>query len=245
MINEKSHRGTNGTFQTHAGGIGVFWGKGEVAMSTKQFAKLILAPVIVAAGILTAPVFGQSPSSAPKPPKASYQLTINGTATMVGKWVCGGDASVQVEPTELAEKVPGLDSGVQTVVVTATVPEIDCGDSTMNKHLRNALKSGDFPEIRYQALKYTLADDGAAVQTSGELTIAGVTKSIDVGAKLMPLTDEGARVFGKVEINMRDYGVKPPSVFFGTLKVADVVTVQFDTVVRLPHEMTQALFSGR
>jgi polyisoprenoid-binding protein YceI len=214
-------------------------------MITKHLIKLILAPVMVLAGTLAAPVFGQSPSSAPKPPKASYQLTIDGTATIVGKWVCGGDATVEAKPAESAEKVPGLDSGVQTVVVTASVPAIDCGDSTMNKHLRKALKGTEFPEIRYQASKYTLVDDGTAVQTSGELTIAGVTKSVGLGAKLVPLHDGATRVVGKVEINMRDYGVKPPSVFFGTLKVADIVTVQFDTEVTLPHEMTQALFPGK
>jgi len=211
-------------------------------MSTKHFTILILTVVMAMAGISAAPVFGQSASSAPKPPKANYQLTIDGTATMVGKWICGGDATVQAKSADSAEIVPGLASGVQTVVVTASVPAIDCGDSTMNKHLRKALKDQQFPEVRYQALTYTLIDNGSAVQTSGDLTIAGVTKSVGLGAKLIPLPDGGARVVGKVEINMRDYGVKPPSLFFGTLKVADVVTVKFNTVVQLPNEMTQALF---
>jgi len=214
-------------------------------MSARNFTITILVSAVILAGALNAPVFGQPPSSAPKPPKANYQLTIDGTATLVGKWVCGGDAAVQAKPAESAEKVPGLESGVQTVIVTASVPDIDCGDSTMNKHLQKALKGTQFPEISYQALKYTLVDNGAAVQTSGELTIAGVTKAVGLGAKLIPLPEGGARVVGNVEINMRDYGVKPPSVFFGALKVADVVTVQFDTVVQLPHEMTQALFPGK
>jgi len=112
----------------------------------------------------------------------------------------------------------------------------------MNKHLRKALKDEEFPEIHYQALKYTLIENGAAVQTSGDLTIAGVTKPVGLGAKLIPVPGGGTRVVGKVDINMRDFGVKPPSLFFGALKVRDVVTVKFDTVVRLPHEMTQALF---
>jgi hypothetical protein len=212
-------------------------------MNTKHFKMLTLAVVMAVAGIVTVPAFGQSKDSAPKPPKDHYQLTIDGTASLVGDWVCGGDANVQVVPGDSAERVPGLSSGVQSVVVTASVPEIDCGDSTMNKHLRKALKEKEFPEVRYQALKYTLIDNGAAVQTSGELTIAGITKPVGLGAKLVPVAGGGTRVVGKVEINMREYGVKPPSLFFGTLKVADVVSVEFDTVVRLPQEVTQALFS--
>ncbi len=190
------------------------------------------------------PAFGQAPSSAPKPPKGKYQLTINGTATMVGNWACGGIAVVQAKPDLSLEPVPGLGSGVQTVMVTASVPAIDCGDSTMNKHLRKALRDAEYPEIRYKALKYTLVENGAAVQTSGELTIAGVTRPVELGAKLIALPDGGTRVVGKVQINMRDYGVKPPSLFFDTLKVSSVVTVKFDTVVRLPREVTQALSSN-
>ena len=47
-----------------------------------------------------------------------------------------------------------------------------------------------------------------------------------------------------VEINMVDFGVKPPSRFFGTLNVGKVVIVKFDTVVRMPNEVMQALFSA-
>jgi len=163
---------------------------------------------------------------------------------MVGKWACGGDAKVDAVPESVADPASGLAGAVQKVVVTTSVPGIDCGDSTMNKHLRKALKDKEFPEIKYQALKYTLVDDGSAVQTSGELTIAGVTKPVGLGAKLIQVPGGGTRVVGRVEINMLDYGVKPPSLFFGALKVANVVTVQFDTVVQLPREVTQILFAG-
>ena len=47
---------------------------------------------------------------------------------------------------------------------------------------------------------------------------------------------------GTMGIHMADFGVKPPSLFFGALKVATVVSVKFDTVVRLPREATEAMF---
>jgi polyisoprenoid-binding protein YceI len=211
-------------------------------MNTKHFtiSRLVLALIVAAA--LTGTLLAQSQNSAPKMPNKNYMLTIDGTATMVGKWACGGDANVDAKPAASAQPVPGLPEGVQTVMVTASVPGIECGDSTMNKHLRKALKMDEYPEIRYQAEKYTLVDNGSAVQTSGELTIAGVTKPVGLGAKLIPLPEGGTRVVGTVEINMADFGVKPPSLFFGALKVANVVSVKFDTVVRLPHEVTEALF---
>lgn len=202
---------------------------------------LVFAMSIIA--VLAPTAFAQAPTP-PKGLNKAYALTIDGTATMVGKWACGGDAKVEARPAHSATPVPGLPEGVQMVSVTASVPGIECGDSTMNKHLRKALKMENYPEIRYVADKYSLVDNATAVQTSGQLTIAGVTKPVALGAKLIPQPEGGVRVVGNVEINMTEYGVKPPSLFFGTLKVANVVTVKFDTVVRLPEEVTQDLFSG-
>jgi hypothetical protein len=199
---------------------------------------------LIAAGLLAVPTFGDPPTSAPKPPKSNYPITIAGTATLVGKWTCGGNADVHAKPNLSLDPIPGIGYGVQTVVVTTSVAEIECGDSGMNEHLRNSLKEKDFPEIRYRALRYVLVDNGSAVQTSGELTIAGVTKPVGLGAKLVPLPDGGTRVTGKVRINMRDYGVKPPSKLFGALKVANKVTIEFNTVVSFSPDFNLQLFSN-
>lgn len=206
-----------------------------------KFPKLIIAAAITSA--LAGAAFAQTPGPASNLKKA-YPLMIDGTATMVGKWACGGEAKVEARPEATAEPVPGLAEGLQTIIVTAYASGIECGDSTMNKQLRKALKVDAYPEIRYKAGKYTVVDNGAAVQSSGELTIAGVTRPVGLGAKLIPLPEGGTRVEGAMEINMTDYGVKPPSILFGALKVANVVTVRFDTIVRLPNEITQALFPG-
>jgi polyisoprenoid-binding protein YceI len=218
---------------------GLFPEARRAQMAAKYYFLIVLAIIMSCAGALPQ-VFAQS--SPPRFPKSNYQLTIDGTATMVGKWLCGGDANISAVPSPATQTVPGLEAGIQLVTVTASIPDIDCGDSVMNKHLRKALKDKEFPEVKYQATKYTLVDNGEAVQTSGELTIAGITKQVGLGAKLIPLPEGGTRVVGQVEINMLDFGVKPPSVFFGALRVAKNVTVRFDTVVRLPREMTQALF---
>jgi hypothetical protein len=54
---------------------------------------------------------------------------------------------------------------------TTAAPDIECEDSTMNKHLRKALKDKEYPEVHNQALKYTLVYGGTAVQTSRKMTI--------------------------------------------------------------------------
>ena len=113
----------------------------------------------------------------------------------------------------------------------------------MNKHLRKALKEKDHPEITFQTDKYTLENGGGEVKALGELTIAGVTKPIELDAQLTPLPEGGVRVVGKVDIEMKDYSVKPPSLLFGTLKVANDVSVKFDTVIQPPQEVAQVTSS--
>jgi polyisoprenoid-binding protein YceI len=165
------------------------------------------------------------------------QLTIDGTATMVGKWTCAGEATVRLEPDRAATPVPGLLRGVQEVVVTTPVSAIECNNKRMNEHLRAALKARDYPDIRYRATRYTLVDGGTALQASGEITIAGVTRAIEFGVKLTPLSEGSLRVVGNVEIDMLEFGVTPPSLLLGTLRVRNVVVVKFNTVLRMPSEV--------
>ena len=203
-----------------------------------------LIPAIIFAASVEAksPVHPSSPES--KLPERMYELTIDGTATMGGKWTCGGNAEVETQPSRIAESGSQLNVETQMVSVTAFVPEIECGDAKRNEYLRKALKMNDFPEISYRANRYTLIDNGRAVQSSGELTIAGVTRPVDLGAKLIALPEGGVRVVGELTVNLPDYHVKPPSRFFGVFRVGNTVLVRFDTVVHFPDEVRQSLFSN-
>ena len=176
----------------------------------------------------------------PNAPKltGNHPIVIDGTASVVGQWSCGADIDIQATPDPSGPSAPGLSTGVQIAAV-ASVPAIDCGDSTMNKHLRKALKDTSFPEIRFKSDKYTLINNGQEVRTSGELTIAGVTRPIEITAKLTPISGGGTRAVGKVSINMDDFGVKPPSLLLGTMKVGKAVTISFDSSVKLRNQTAQ------
>jgi polyisoprenoid-binding protein YceI len=115
----------------------------------------------------------------------------------------------------------------------------------MNKHMRNALKEKEFPQIHFQTDKYELEKNGGEAKALGELTIAGVTKPIELDATLTPV-EGGVRATGKVDLQMKDFGVKPPSLLFGTLKVANEISVKFDSVIRPSGEVqTTALGNGK
>ena len=108
------------------------------------------------------------------------------------------------------------------------VAQIDCGNGTMNDHMRDALKADKNPTIAWKLSSYRV--DGTAVVISGTLTIAGRENPVELRGS--GVADKGTITFkGTKALRMTDFGVKPPSLMFGTMKVADPITVSFDLVL--------------
>ena len=70
--------------------------------------------------------------------------------------------------------------------------------------------------------------DGGQVEVRGELTLAGATAPI---AFDVLIADDG-RVTGSAVVKQSDWGMKPYSTLFGTLKVVDEVEVAIDARVQ-------------
>ena len=163
-------------------------------------------------------------------PARGQALTIEGTST-VRSWSCATTAySVTTDPAEgYEDAVLRGDPAVDSVTVRFAVGEIDCGNDTMEEHLRRALKAGDYPEVVFRLSRYAIenAPAAAVARSEGELTIAGETRSIQVDVTVRRGEDGKLHVEGEQEILMTDYAVKPPSLMLGVLKVAPEVTVKF------------------
>jgi polyisoprenoid-binding protein YceI len=108
------------------------------------------------------------------------------------------------------------------------VAQLDCGNKTMNEHMRKALKADKFQQISWTMTSYDV--QGSSVTVDGKLTIAGKENAIQL--KGTGTADNGViRFKGSKQFKMTEYGVKPPSLMLGTMKVGDPVTVSFDLVL--------------
>jgi polyisoprenoid-binding protein YceI len=136
-------------------------------------------------------------------------------------------------PRSLSEAIKA--SKIKSMEVKIPVASLKSGDSGLDKNMRKAMNDGKFPDVLYRLERYTLtkgAGDGVmAAKTSGRLTIAGRTKlvTIDVEFRLGP---DGAAVKGAYPLVMSDYGIKPPTLMLGTIKVRDPVTIRFDLLLK-------------
>lgn len=161
------------------------------------------------------------------------KLTIAGSST-VRSWSCEVPHSLTSTPE--AGSADAVLSGavvVKTLTLDVDVAAIECGNGTMNNHLRKALKAGEHPGIRYQLSSYDLAraEAGATVVAQGTLTIAGSTLPITMDVMVKPDGSGALRATGQQEIVMSQFGVKPPTLMMGTMKVGDAVRVSFDVVL--------------
>ena len=164
------------------------------------------------------------------------RLTIYGTST-VRSFQCQAssfDAKIESASNGAVEAVLGGEKAVSNVVVTVPVEKLDCRNSTMNEHMRKALKAPSNPTVVFKVATYDLAKsaDGVAVTLNGTLTLGGVEKPITVSALAKPGDNGTLLVSGTREIRMTEYGLKPPSLMLGTMKVDERIKVGFDVVLK-------------
>ncbi len=148
--------------------------------------------------------------------RAGHDLTIEAT-----RWSAAVRAGepLSASSVEVTVEVDGLEvregSG-------GALPLSDQDRADIRRNLRKVLDSGRYPEITF--VSTAVGED----TVEGDLTIMGRTKPVRVAASL-----DGGRVRGSATVTQTRWGVKPYSAFFGALRLADDVEVEFD--IRLPE----------
>lgn len=127
------------------------------------------------------------------------------------------------------------ESGDQTITFknvqfNALVGNLKSESSLMDDKTFSALKKDKFPTVSFVSDKettVTLNGNKFSGKVSGELSIKGATKQVII--TIQGTLDNGiVTVSGMYPISMSDYGVKPPTALFGTIKSGNDIQVHFD-----------------
>ncbi|HZI16748.1 MAG TPA: YceI family protein [Myxococcus sp.] len=175
------------------------------------------------------------PSSVQLQPGA--ELVIDGKSTVRDFSCRASKLSALLAPgtpgTSLAlEQLAGAVGEVQLEV---PVKALDCANDTMNEHMLEALKADKYPTIRLRVTGYEVGavEEGLApLKLKGELTLAGITRPVTLVASARPAADGGLQVEGRYLLKMTDWGVKPPSLMLGTMKVREAVLIRFGVALK-------------
>ena len=164
------------------------------------------------------------------------KLWVTGTST-VKSFACQAksfDALVDATLPDAVAAVLAGEKGVHSVALKVPTDKMDCGSGTMNGHMLNALKAKQNPEIVFELSSYDLAKiaDGVGVKIAGTLALGGVKKDITIDATAKAGPDGTLLVTGTYPLKMSEWGLKPPTLMLGTLKVNENVKVNFELLLK-------------
>jgi polyisoprenoid-binding protein YceI len=164
------------------------------------------------------------------------KLWIKGNSTMRA-FECKAtvvDAAVDAEGPDAAAAVLGGKKAVRTVQVKVPASKLDCGNGTMNDHMLKALKAKEHQTIEFRLTSYDMSPAGDTMQgqLTGTLNIGGVQKTVTISAKATEGTNGTLHVVGSHDVSMKEFGLKPPSLMMGTMKVDERVKVSFDLFLK-------------
>ncbi|MHB1861892.1 MAG: YceI family protein [Gemmatimonadaceae bacterium] len=165
----------------------------------------------------------------------SSTLSLDGTSTMHG-FTCRTqhiEALVEVDSSYSIVPLNTLAHPMDRVEVTIPVKSLKCGHGQMDDNMYGTLRAKDYPNITYVLGGYDLvpaeaAADSFVAKTHGMLTIAGKVNPVDMMVVGGRSPNGVAHATGSLELKMSDFGIKPPSFFFGTLRVGDKIVIKFD-----------------
>ncbi len=158
----------------------------------------------------------------------SYVVSKSSTAKVIGTstlhdWESqvediSGSATMEFDGSTLKK--------ISSMELKFAVESIESGKGKMNSITYETLKSKSNPHIIY-TVKSVKSINGDQVTVSGDLTIAGQTKSTDITGKLVS-KGSSLQIIGKKKIDMTHFGIEPPTAMFGTIVVGKDIDLDFN-----------------
>jgi polyisoprenoid-binding protein YceI len=150
--------------------------------------------------------------------RAGHDLLIEAT-----RW----EGSATIDSSDAANSSVRIDVDADSLEVRegtgGVLPLTDSNRAEIKETIRNkVLDTRRYPEITFRSTSVSGSPQSFAVE--GDLTIVGVTKPATVQGVI---TGDG-RAQGTSTVVQTRFGIKPYAGFFGALKLADEVGIEFD-----------------
>lgn len=119
------------------------------------------------------------------------------------------------------------------VEMVLSVKNLKSGDETLDEHMHENLKAEKYPQMQLKLSTFGFSGSndakGSSITASGSLTVAGVTKPIELAATMV-IEGQNLRIKGNKTVLMSDFGIEPPTMMMGTLKTRNEIEVSFDII---------------
>ncbi|MFN4768968.1 MAG: YceI family protein [Candidatus Kapaibacterium sp.] len=182
-------------------------------------------------GILLLMMIGVPSAQAEKVTVKSHKMTVAGTSTL-HDWKC--PASKLVSTGDVTMEGSDLKS-VNNLWVEVESKSIKSDKDAMDEKIYEALKTDAYQKITFQMAKMKSIEkkgDAYSIVASGNLTIAGVSKPVEltVVGKVLPGGD--IEFSGSKTMRMTMFNVDPPTAMWGVVKAGDEITIAFTLTMK-------------
>jgi len=120
--------------------------------------------------------------------------------------------------------------GIRSVDVRIPVSSLHSERKGLDKNLLKSLRADKYPTIQFHMDRYTVVSpvtaDTLKLRLEGALTIRGIARPITLDARARK-EDKGMWIEGAEPLDMSDFGIKPPTMMLGTLKVKDRIVIHY------------------
>lgn len=118
----------------------------------------------------------------------------------------------------------------KAITVQVNVNNITSNNKIMDNKAHKALKGDSYPVISFTRnvpVVFNLKNDSFRGTVKGDLSIGGIKKPIEIPIS-GTYSGNAMVVKGKLEqLNMKDFGIEPPTAMMGTLKTGEMVSIDF------------------
>ncbi len=112
---------------------------------------------------------------------------------------------------------------LEVVAVSVPVKNFDSGNSNRDSHVIETVEALKYPNITFSA--QDVSYDGNTVTAKGKLVFHGESKPFTIKAEQI-LEGSSLSIKGKFDVNMTEFGVKPPSLM--GMSTDEEIKVSFD-----------------
>ena len=124
---------------------------------------------------------------------------------------------------------------IRGAVVEVSVRSLRSKESRLDRNLWRAMQADEYPIVRFEMSGYAASPapaggDTLGIRVRGVLTVHGVARPIELAATLHARA-EGLWLSGTQEVAMSEYGIRPPTMMLGTLRVGDRVQVHYQLLL--------------
>lgn len=162
------------------------------------------------------------------------------SAEEAGSLTVKGDSTLHKWEASTGELKGGLsleDNEITSLEVSIPVETLKSGKDGLDDKMYDAMKTGKFPRVGFVLTKSEKPEEnpdgmtGEVRLVTGDLTILDTTQSVTVPVAVA--TDENGQLAlsGSRELDMTDFGVKPPKAMLGMVKAHPKITVDFTWIL--------------